>query len=65
MDDSHIIDRLGGTGTVAVICEVTDGAVSQWRVNGIPKPRRMYLQLLRPEVFNPIDISPPDVDSAA
>lgn len=49
--DSAIIDALGGSGRVAELCRVTSQAVSYWRRYGIPQARRMYLQLLRPEVF--------------
>ncbi len=49
--DSAVIDALGGSGEVARLCQVSSQAVSQWRRNGIPQPRRMYLQLLRPDVF--------------
>ena len=51
MDANIVIDKLGGTVAVAQLCEVTPGAVSQWRGAGIPKPRLMYLQLARPDVF--------------
>lgn len=47
---SKIIDELGGTVATARICNVTKGAVSQWRVNGIPQAREMYLRLLRPDL---------------
>lgn len=48
---STVIDRLGGTGRVARICEVSSASVSQWRLNGIPAARRQFLQLLRPDAF--------------
>lgn len=48
---SQIIDRLGGTVKVAEMCLCTKGAVSQWRVNGIPEARRMYLELACPNAF--------------
>jgi hypothetical protein len=51
MDTNKIIDNLGGTGAVAKLCGVTDGAVSQWRHNGIPKHWRKFLELTAPEVF--------------
>lgn len=51
MDDSEIIDRLGGTFEVARLCEVKPPSVSQWRRDGIPQSRRMYLRVIRPEVF--------------
>ncbi|GGX53139.1 Cro/CI family transcriptional regulator [Undibacterium squillarum] len=51
MDTNHIIDRLGGTKNTAELCDVTQGAVSQWRTKGIPKAQLRYLMLLRPEIF--------------
>lgn len=51
MDDSKIIDKLGGTAEVARICEVRPPSVSEWRKNGIPPARLQFLKLLRPEVF--------------
>ena len=51
MNDKDIIEALGGTCEVARLCEVRSPAVSQWKVQGIPRARRMYLELLRPDVF--------------
>ena len=51
MSPSEIIDAFGGTSVVAEMFGVTTGAISQWRVNGIPDARLMYLRLLRPEAF--------------
>lgn len=51
MDSNKIIDLLGGTNAVADMCKVTKGAVSQWRNDGIPDARLMYLKLARPEIF--------------
>lgn len=51
----EIIDALGGTSKVAEICEVTDSAVSQWRVNGIPKYQLKFLRLAKPDVFAQIE----------
>jgi DNA-binding transcriptional regulator YdaS (Cro superfamily) len=51
LTDSEIIDRLGGTSQVADLCKVQPQAVSQWRASGIPPARRMYLEVVRPEVF--------------
>lgn len=45
-----LIDALGGTVETAKLCDVSSQAVSQWRQFGIPKARRMYLLLLRPEL---------------
>lgn len=49
--DSDLIDMLGGTKAVAELCRVRPPSVSEWRRNGIPAARRMYLELLRPDVF--------------
>ena len=57
MNSSKIIDALGGTLAVARLCQVTQGAVSQWRVNGIPKPRLMLLRLMFTDVFDKINKS--------
>lgn len=46
-----IINTLGGTNEVARICEVSAQAVSQWREDGIPKARLMFLRAIRPDVF--------------
>lgn len=51
MDTNLIIDRIGGTSIVAGICEVTPSAVSQWRVNGIPRPWMMFLREAFPAAF--------------
>lgn len=51
MDNSKIIDAIGGTSAVAELCDVTPGAVSQWRHDGIPSARLMFLKLARPDVF--------------
>lgn len=47
----EIIDALGGTSKVAELSDVTDSAVSQWRVNGIPKHQMKFLRLARAAVF--------------
>lgn len=44
-----IIDGLDGTVAVASLCEIDPGAVSQWRRNGIPRPRIQFLRLARPD----------------
>lgn len=45
------IDALGGTNAVAVLCNVKPPSVSQWRTDGIPESRLMYLKVIRPDVF--------------
>jgi hypothetical protein len=49
--DSELIDNMGGTAEVAALCDVSMAAVSQWRLSGIPKARRMFLRLARPDTF--------------
>lgn len=49
--DSLIIDALGGTAEVARLCAVKAPSVSDWRKTGIPRARRMYLELIRPDAF--------------
>lgn len=51
MNANSIIDSLGGTNAVALLCKVSPQAVSQWREDGIPKARLMFLELARPDVF--------------
>lgn len=54
--DSELIDRLGGTGEVARLCEVQPPSVSEWRYCGIPRARIKFLRLVRPEMFNDADL---------
>jgi len=58
---SELIDKAGGTAKVAELCDVSMAAVSQWRDNGIPKARLMFLRLARPDVFT----DQPDAGSSA
>jgi len=51
ISSSEIIDALGGTTKVAELCEVSVSAVSQWRTDGIPKARLMFLRLARANAF--------------
>lgn len=55
MNANLIIDALGGTSEVARLCQVKPPSVSEWRENGIPQARLMYLRLLRPDVFAEIE----------
>jgi len=40
MTDDEAIDKLGGTNKVAELFDVTPGAVTHWRYDGIPLARR-------------------------
>lgn len=51
MNANHVIDALGGTKATAELCELTLGAISQWRTSGIPKPWQKYLKAVRPDAF--------------
>lgn len=48
---NRLIDALGGTNKAATLCETSESAVSQWRTNGIPAPRLMFIKAVRPELF--------------
>lgn len=66
MNTSKIIDDLGGTSVVAEMCEIKPASVSEWRKNGIPDARLMYLKLLRPDVFaNQSTQQPPEAAEPA
>lgn len=49
--DSLVIDRLGGPSVLARVFGIAPQSVSHWKRAGIPKARRMYLELSKPEVF--------------
>jgi hypothetical protein len=50
MNPNIVIDMLGGTVAASQFFEVTDGAVSQWRTNGIPRARALHLRAVRPDI---------------
>jgi hypothetical protein len=49
--DSEIIDLLGGTSVVAKFTNLTTGAISQWRTNGMPDAWKKYFETIRPDAF--------------
>lgn len=51
MNDSTIIDALGGTGKTAALCGLHKSAISQWRKRGIPQSWRMFLKATKPGAF--------------
>jgi hypothetical protein len=53
MNDSKIIDELGGTSAVAKMFEppISPASVSDWRKCGIPNARRQTLKLMFPALF--------------
>ena len=54
METDKILDALGGTSAVAEMCDLTTGAVSQWRTSktGIPKPWLKWFREIRPDIFD-------------
>lgn len=53
---AKIIDALGGTAEVARLFGVRMPSISSWRVSGIPGARMMYLQAVRPDVLQGVDV---------
>ena len=47
----RIIDALGGTSETARLFGIAAASVSEWRKEGIPKSRLMYLKVVRPDLF--------------
>jgi hypothetical protein len=54
MNDSKIIDELGGTRRLAKLFKITEPSVTNWRINGIPEARKQTLAELFPQ-FVPKD----------
>lgn len=57
MNDSQIIDALGGTSRVAALFGIEPASVSGWRKSGIPTARKQTLALLFPDKV-PVDWHP-------
>ncbi len=55
METKKLINLLGGTAKTAELCQVTQGAVSQWIHHGIPDARLMFLKLARPDIFTALE----------
>lgn len=49
---NDVIERLGGTYAVAKIFGIAPPSVSEWKRNGIPAARRMYLELKYPDLLH-------------
>lgn len=65
LDASEVIDELGGTAETARLCEVSPAAVSQWRLNGMPKSQLKYLRLAKPEIFIDLEHKRRSADATA
>lgn len=46
-----IVERLGGPGAVAKRFDISDAAVQQWKVNGLPELRQLQISLFNPEAL--------------
>lgn len=64
MNDSQLIDDLGGTSKVAEMFGIEPPSVSEWRKSGIPKARRQTLALMFPDLV-PEDWQLPKTPTAA
>jgi len=51
---SIVIGLLGGTSKTAEMCDVTRGAVSQWRKTRIPKAQLKFICAARPDISKAI-----------
>lgn len=49
----RIITAIGGTSATARLCNVEPPSVTEWKYNGIPDARLMFLKLAWPDVFSP------------
>lgn len=54
VDADLVIANLGGPSKAGALLGISKSAVSQWRVNGIPRMQLKYLRLAHPEVFKPL-----------
>lgn len=46
-----IVERLGGPSAVARMFKISDAAVQQWKVNGLPELRQLQISLSHPEAL--------------
>jgi len=52
----QVIDALGGTAEVARICKVRMPSVSDWKRDGIPSARMMFLSAVHLKALSGIDL---------
>ncbi len=43
LTDAQLIELAGGTAEVSRLCEVSMAAVAQWKRNGIPRDKLVYM----------------------
>lgn len=53
---SRIIDALGGTAATARLFSISMPSVTNWRWNGIPRARMMFLEAAHPDALASVDI---------
>lgn len=53
---TQVIDVLGGTAEVARLCDVRMPSVSDWKRDGIPHARMMFLREARKDALVDIDL---------
>lgn len=53
---SQVVDALGGTAAVARLCEISMPSVSDWKKDGIPRARMMFLRVVREKELAGIDL---------
>lgn len=53
---TQVIEALGGTAAVARICEVSMPSVSDWKKDGIPPARMMFLRAVRRKDLAGLDL---------
>lgn len=54
---TQVIEALGGTAAVARLFDVAMPSVSDWKKDGIPSARMMYLQATRKKELAGIDLN--------
>ena len=53
---TQVIDALGGTASVARLCEISMPSVSDWKKYGIPQARMMYIKAMYRRFLKGIDL---------
>jgi hypothetical protein len=56
MTDTEIIAAFGGAANLARTLGIKPPALAYWKRKGIPKLRRIQLEMMRPELFNETNV---------
>jgi hypothetical protein len=54
---NDVISALGGTAAVSRLCGVSMPSVSDWKKDGIPRARMMFLRAIRAKELSGLDLS--------